>query len=172
LRLLANLALALALAAGASSAAAEEQLFESRRITSPESKFKGIEGPAVDAAGNLYVVNFKDKGTIGRLRPGQTQFQPFATLDPGSIGNGIRFDRAGRMYVADFKGNQVLVLEPGQTKPAVYFASKDFRQPNDLAIAEDGTLYASDPPFGRIMWGKPARSGASAAARTARPAAR
>src|SRR3954468_6920206 len=116
------------------SAAPQESLFQSRRITSSQSKFKGIEGPAVDAAGNLYVVNFEERGMIGRLRPGRTEFEPFATLDQGSVGNGIRFDRAGRMYVADFKGKQVLVIEPGQTKPAVYFASKDFRQPNDLAI--------------------------------------
>ena len=153
-RILARVAIALTLAGAAATATAQEQLFQSRRITSPQSTFKGIEGPAVDAAGNLYVVNFKHKGTIGRLRPGQADFEPFTTLDNGSIGNGIRFDRAGRMYVADFKRRQVLVIEPGQTKPVPYFASKDFRQPNDLAIAENGTIYASDPPFGAINKGK------------------
>src|SRR5437763_421655 len=96
-------------AIAAPAAIIQTAVVESRRITSTQSKVKGIEGPAVDAAGNLYVVNFKERGTIGRLRPGRTEFEPFATLDQGSVGNGIRFDRAGRMYVADFKGNQVLV---------------------------------------------------------------
>jgi signal peptidase len=132
----------------AGPADAEAALFQSRRLTQQGEFPKGIEGPAVDSAGNLYVVNFHKRGTIGRLRPGATAFEPFAKLREGSIGNGIRFDRQGRMYVADFPKNNVLVLEPGQTEPHEYFHSDQFNQPNDLAIAADGTLYASDPDFG------------------------
>jgi len=104
----------------------------------------GIEGPAVDAAGNLYVVNFQHEGTIGRLRPDAESSELFAKLPKDSIGNGIRFDREGRMYVADYPKHNIFVFEPGQTEPRVYFSAA-FNQPNDLAIARDGTLYASDP---------------------------
>jgi signal peptidase len=124
-----------------------EMLFQSTRLTPPEEYTKGIEGPAVDAAGALYVVNFARKGTIGKVAPGATHSELFAELPAGSIGSGIRFDRDGRMYVADHKGNNVFVFEPGETAPSVYFHSSDFNQPNDLAIAADGTLYASDPLF-------------------------
>jgi len=152
-RSLANLALLLALVAGAPGSASAEELFKSRRVTPPPSDYrKGIEGPAVDAAGNLhvvYVVNFKKKGTIGRLRPGADRLKPLAALLDGSIGNGIRFDCDGRMYVADYVNHKMLVFEPGRTKAEDYFHSDNFNQPNDLAIADDGTLYASDPPFGR-----------------------
>ena len=51
------------------------------------------------------------------------------------------------MYVADFKKHKVWVIERGETTPQVYFHSDRFNQPNDLAIAADGTLYASDPRF-------------------------
>ena len=51
------------------------------------------------------------------------------------------------MYVADFKKHNVWVIERGETTPQVYFHSDRFNQPNDLAIAADGTLYASDPRF-------------------------
>ena len=61
-----------------------------------------------------------------------------------SKGSGIRFDRDGRMYVADFNNHNVFVFEPGQSTPIPYFHGS-FDQPNDLAIAADGTLYASDP---------------------------
>ena len=51
------------------------------------------------------------------------------------------------MYVADFKKHNVWVIERGETTPHLYFHSDRFNQPNDLAIAADGTLYASDPRF-------------------------
>lgn len=123
-------------------------LFESTRLTEPAEYTPRIEGPAVDADGTLFVVNLHTDGTIGKVSPGATRSELFATLPGDSIGSGIRFDRHGRMYVADFKKNNVFVFEPGQTVPGVYFHSTRFHQPNDLAIATDGTLYASDPSFG------------------------
>ena len=127
--------------------AAEDTLFVSKRITPQGEYTSGIEGPAVDASGNLYVVNFQQSGTIGKLAAGAAQSQLFTSLPAGSIGNGIRFDRQGRMYVADFRKHNVWVIERGETTPRVYFHSDRFNQPNDLAIAADGTLYASDPRF-------------------------
>lgn len=128
--------------------ATAEELFVSERLTPPDDRYtRGIEGPAVDAANNLYVVNFVRSGTIGRVRAGQNRSEIFAVLPSGSIGNGIRFDRIGRMFVADFKKHNVFVLEPGQTTARIYFHSDRFNQPNDLAISSDGTLYASDPDF-------------------------
>ena len=127
----------------------ELALFESRQLTPSGEYTSGIEGPAVDAAGTLYAVNFQRQGTIGKVSPGAARSELFATLPAGSIGNGIRFDRDGRMYVADFKKHNVFVFERGETVPRAYFHSDHFNQPNDLAIAADGTLYASDPNFSR-----------------------
>jgi signal peptidase len=139
------LALAPLLPAGV--AAEDPPLFQSHAITDPGTFTGHIEGPAVDAQGNLYVVNLHKDGTIGRLAAGATKFETFATLPDGSIGNGIRFDRDGRMFIADFKKHNVFVIERGQTSAKVYFHSTLFHQPNDLAIAADGTLYVSDPVF-------------------------
>jgi sugar lactone lactonase YvrE len=146
---LANLTVFALFAASAAALAEEQALFESRQLTPANEYTTGIEGPAVDAAGILYVVNFQRQGTIGKLVPGSTRSELFVALPTGSIGNGIRFDRDGRMYVADFKKHNVLVIERGQQAPRVYFHSSQFNQPNDLAIAADGTLYASDPNFRR-----------------------
>jgi sugar lactone lactonase YvrE len=127
--------------------AAEDALFASKRITPPGEYTAGIEGPAVDASGNLYVVNFQQSGTIGRLAAGASQSQFFASLPSGSIGNGIRFDREGQMFIADYRKHNIWVIARGETTPRLYFHSDRFNQPNDLAIAADGTLYASDPRF-------------------------
>src|SRR5262249_42475495 len=127
----------------------ESGLFLSRQLTPSGEYTSGIEGPAVDAMGNLYVVNHGRQGTIGRLAPGATQSEPYVELPPGSVGNAIRFDRDGRMYIADYKNHNVLVLERGSSEPQVYFHSDDFNQPNDLTVADDGTIYASDPNWRR-----------------------
>jgi sugar lactone lactonase YvrE len=146
--------LASAVCFSSGGAAAEDALFVSKRITPSGEYTTGIEGPAVDASGNLFVVNFQQSGTIGKLASGASQSQLFTSLPSGSIGNGIRFDRQGRMYIADFKKHNVWVIEAGETTPKIYFHADRFNQPNDLAIAADGTLYASDPKFAAPVGGQ------------------
>ena len=130
------------------AAAVAEALFESRQLTPPGEYTFGIEGPAVDAAGNLYVVNHLRQGTIGKVATGATRSEPFAELPQGSIGVSIRFGRDRRMYVADYKGHNVFLLFPGGIW-RTYFHSDKFNQPNDMALARDGALYASDPHWRR-----------------------
>jgi signal peptidase len=129
----------------ASAAGAETGLFQSRQLTPSGEYTFNIEGPAVDRAGNLYVVNFQRPGTIGKIAAGGAASVLFATLPEGSVGNAIRFDKSGRMFIADYRKHNVFVIEPGTTEPRSYFQSDEFNQPNDLTVAADGTLYASDP---------------------------
>ena len=71
----------------------------------------------------------------------------FLELPSGSVGNGIRFDMAGRMFVADFRKHNIFMVEPGGRAPLLYVHDNRFNQPNDLAVAVDGTLFASIPTF-------------------------
>lgn len=105
---------------------------------------QGIEGPAVDAQGNLYAVSFGADGTIGIIDK-KDNAQLFVTLPEGSTGNGIRFDRKGFMYVADYSGHNVLKIDPATKAVSVYAHSDKMNQPNDIAIAKSGVIYASDP---------------------------
>src|SRR5258707_15690566 len=73
----------------ATAASAEPKLFESREVTPAGEYTFGIEGPAVDADGNLFVVNFGKPGTIGRLAFGNAQSEKFISLPEGSVGNAI-----------------------------------------------------------------------------------
>src|SRR3954470_2703871 len=129
------------LAAGA----ADESPYVARPLTRPGAFTKGIEGPACDREGNIYAVNFGREGTIGKVTP-EGRGELFVALPGKSVGNGIVFDRQGRMYVADYVGHNVLRIDPG-TKAIEVFAHAAMNQPNDLAIAPDGTLYASDPDW-------------------------
>lgn len=108
----------------------------------------GIEGPAVDSKGNLYAVNFKEEGTIGIVNKlGEASL--FTTLSNGSIGNGIRFDKDDHMYIADYKNHNVLTIKNGSKEAKVLAHDPTMNQPNDIAIAPNGTLYASDPNWAK-----------------------
>ncbi|MBC8352988.1 MAG: SMP-30/gluconolactonase/LRE family protein [Planctomycetes bacterium] len=123
---------------------ADEKLFVASPLTMPKEFTPGIEGPACDRDGNVLAVNFAKQGTIGRVTPGG-KAEVFVQLPGTSIGNGIRFDRHGAMYIADYVNHNVLRVDP-KTKELTTFAHHDdMNQPNDLAIGPEGTLYASDP---------------------------
>ena len=121
-----------------------EPIFTARPLTPDNAFTPGTEGPNCDRAGNIYSVNFAKQQTIGRTTPeGNTEI--FVTLPGKSTGNGIVFDRAGMMYVADYVEHNVLRIDP-RTRAISVFAHNDrMNQPNDLAICADGTRFASDP---------------------------
>lgn len=115
----------------------------------PEFSFtKGIEGPAVDDQGNVYAVNFQEEGTIGIVNA-KGEGSVFLTLPEGSIGNGIRFDATGNMFIADYQGHKIYRVAKGSDLPEVWAHDPTLNQPNDLAIAPDGTIYLSDPNWSK-----------------------
>jgi sugar lactone lactonase YvrE len=111
---------------------------------------QGIEGPAVAEDGNLYVVNYQQDGTIGRVT-GKNTVELFTHLPNKSIGNGIRFDKQGNMFIADYVNHNVLMINTksvGETLTSeveVYAHSPLMNQPNDVAITDSGIIFASDP---------------------------
>jgi len=113
-----------------------------------ESKLftEGIEGPAVDSQGNLFVVNFRTNGTIGKIDDKGNTIS-YAKLPKGSIGNGIRFNQNGDMFVADYKRHNILKIDSIDKSISVFSHSDKMNQPNDLAIMRNGTLFASDPDW-------------------------
>ena len=130
----------------AAAAAADSGLFVATPLTAVNSFTKGVEGPACDAAGNIYAVNYEAQQTIGRVSP-SGRAEVFVTLPGPSVGNGIRFGSDGLMYVADYVGHNVLQIDPRSKIITVFAHEPAMNQPNDLAVAPDGTFYASDPDW-------------------------
>jgi signal peptidase len=135
----------LLISTAATSAAAEPKLFESRQVTPSGEYTGGIEGPAADLDGNLFVVNIGKPGTIGKVAAGGSRSEKFIDLPDGSVGNAIRFDSHGTMLVADYKKHNIFAIKKGATEPELVFHSDLMHQPNDITVARDGTIYASDP---------------------------
>jgi len=127
----------------ASDLRAAETLFVASPLTEGEFT-EGIEGPACDRDGNIYCVSFRQARNIARVSP-EGRPELFVELPEKSAGNGIRFDRSGTMFVADYTGHNVLRVDMKTRAITVFAHNNTMNQPNDLAIASDGTLYASDP---------------------------
>ena len=121
-----------------------EELFVSQEFTPVNGFTSGIEGPACDAAGNLYAVNYERQHTIGKVTPAGAA-SVFVELPPGSIGNGIRFNSQGFMFIADYTNHNVLKVDMDTRDISVYAHEPTMNQPNDLAIGANDILYASDP---------------------------
>ena len=121
-----------------------EVLFISREFTPVNGFTSGIEGPACDAEGNLYAVNYERQHTIGKVTPDGTA-SVFVELPTGSIGNGIRFNSEGFMFIADYTNHNVLKVDMETREISVHAHEPTMSQPNDLAIGANDILYASDP---------------------------
>ena len=121
-----------------------DEYFLTRQLTEKGSFTSGIEGPACDQHGNLYAVNFARQHTIGKVTP-DGKSSVFIELPNGSIGNGIRFNSEGYMFIADYTNHNVLKVDMATMEISVHGHEPRMNQPNDIAIGKNGIIYASDP---------------------------
>lgn len=122
----------------------QQELFTAKVLTQPGLFTPGIEGPACDKNGNIYAVNFQKQGTIGKVTP-DGNCSLFIELPEGSIGNGIRFNSKGNMFIADYSGHNILKVNMNTKEISVYANEPKMNQPNDIAITSTDILFASDP---------------------------
>lgn len=125
---------------------AKEDLFKTKPFTAAKSFTEHIGGVSCDADGNVYAVNFDRPGTIGKVTS-DGKGEVWVELPGKGIGSGIVFDKKGRMYVADYVNHKILRFDVKTKKFDVFAHEPKMNLPNDLAIAPDGTIYASDPNY-------------------------
>jgi gluconolactonase len=121
--------------------------------------FAWVEGPVWNQQGGYLL--FSDipnnaiykwepaKGTSVFLMPsGYTGERPFNGREPGS--NGLTFDAAGRLVLAQHGDRRIARLEAGGEKTTLVdrYRGKRLNSPNDLVYNSEGDLYFTDPPFG------------------------
>ena len=122
----------------------EQEMKKSENFVHVGDFTKGLEGPAVDKNGNLYFVNYQKSGTIGRVDT-DNNVTIYVELPEGSTANGIRINKQGELFLADYTGHNVLKINPETKEVSVHAHDSTMNQPNDLAITDDGYIYASDP---------------------------
>lgn len=65
--------------------------------------------------------------------------------------NGLTLDAQGRLLIADSGTRAIVRLDLATRRRTILadrFEGKRFNSPNDLVVAENGTIYFTDPPYG------------------------
>lgn len=112
--------------------------------------FKFTEGPAADAAGDVY---FTDQPN-DRILKWSTEGKLSTFLEPCGRANGLCFDSQGQLWACADEKNELWSIDP-QGKHTVVLRGYDgklFNGPNDLWIRPDGGIYFSDPFYKRPYW--------------------
>jgi len=116
--------------------------------------FEFAEGPALNAAGDLFVVNYRYNGTIGRIaRDGTAGI----LCDLGKIlpvegrqtrANGLKLDSQNRLIAADSGAGRLLQIDADGRQAEVLadrWQGKRFNSINDVALDRAGNIYFTDP---------------------------
>ena len=73
-------------------------------------------------------------------------------MRPSNKGNGMTYDRDLNLLVCEHSTSSVARFAPDGTRTvlASHFEGKELNSPNDLCVKSDGSIYFSDPWYGRM----------------------
>ena len=128
-------------------AAAQSPVPDGAAVEQVAGGFQFTEGPYWHPEGFLLFSDIP-AGTIYQWTPDSAATQVFRR--PSGNSNGIVADTAGRLLLAQHGWRRIArVEENGQETPlAERYEGRRLNSPNDLAVASDGTIYFTDPPYG------------------------
>ena len=114
-------------------------------LTQPASGLHFTEGPAADAAGNVFFSDIP-ADTIYKWSV-SNQLSVFRTNSGGA--NGLGFDAGGNLLACEGDNGRVVSISPQGTVSLVTsnYAGLRFNEPNDLWIDPAGGVYLTDPTF-------------------------
>lgn len=114
--------------------------------------YKFTEGPASDAAGNVYFTDQpNDRILKWSVETGKTE----AFLQPAGRSNGLYLDHDGNLIACADEDSQLWKIDVATKKHVVMlerFDEKLFNGPNDLWIDPAGGIYFTDPFYKRGYW--------------------
>jgi gluconolactonase len=74
---------------------------------------------------------------------------------PSNKGNGMTFDLDGRIVICEHVTSSVVRMDPdgtgsGREVLASHYGDKELNSPNDIVVKSDGSIYFTDPTYGRM----------------------
>jgi gluconolactonase len=113
--------------------------------------FTFTEGPIWNPAGYLL---FSDMpGDVRRRWDPEGGVREVA--NPSNKGNGMTLDNDGRLVVCEHVTSSVVRMDPdgeggGREVLASHYEGRELNSPNDVVVRSDGSIYFSDPTYGRM----------------------
>ncbi|WP_416440042.1 SMP-30/gluconolactonase/LRE family protein [Leeuwenhoekiella sp. A16] len=113
--------------------------------------FSFTEGPAADAAGNVY---FTDQPNNRIHKWNATDGSISVFMEDAGRANGLYFDNDGNLLAAADNKSELWKIAPDRSVQVLLtnFEGKRLNGPNDLWIAPNGTIYFTDPYYQRDYW--------------------
>lgn len=152
--------LALTLGFGPRAAAQDAAIFPAGVMA--EKVFGGAqftEGPCAGPDGAIYFSDLTFESRVSREDGHIWRFDPKSGActifrSPSGMSNGIKFDRDGRMVVAqgsDFGGRGLIRTDLSSRRSEILiteYNGKPLNSPNDLIIDSKGSIFFTDPRYG------------------------
>ncbi|MFO7825849.1 MAG: SMP-30/gluconolactonase/LRE family protein [Cyclobacterium sp.] len=109
--------------------------------------FRFTEGPVWNKEEGYLIFSDIPANTIYQWKPGG---QVSVFREPSNNSNGLTYDAAGNLLMAEHGGRKIGSLSPDGQYDAVVTAYKGTRlnSPNDLIVHSNGAIYFTDPPYG------------------------
>lgn len=109
--------------------------------------FRFTEGPVWNKEEGYLLFSDIPANTIYQWRPGE---QVSVFREPSNNSNGLTYDAAGNLLMAEHSGRKIARLDPDGQYEAVVREYKGTRlnSPNDLIVHSNGAIYFTDPPYG------------------------
>jgi gluconolactonase len=133
----------------ANSSTLYELVDEGAEVERLTTGFDFTEGPIWNAEGNYLL--FSDMvGDVRRRWDEQDGVTEVAR--PSNKGNGMTYDAEGRLIVCEHSTSQVVRQRPDGSFETIasHYQGKELNSPNDVVVKSDGSIYFTDPTFGRV----------------------
>ncbi|MGB7785288.1 MAG: SMP-30/gluconolactonase/LRE family protein [Salinimicrobium sp.] len=110
--------------------------------------FEFTEGPAADAAGNVYFTD-QPNNRIHKWDVGTGKVSVY--MDDAGRANGLYFGPHGDLYACADGNSEIWKISDGKKVQVLSgnFDGKKFNGPNDLWVSPDGGIYFTDPYYKR-----------------------
>jgi gluconolactonase len=133
-----------------------EKLFDlvdrEARVEKLATGFTFTEGPIWNKAGRYLL--FSDMPADIRRRWSEDG-GVVEVANPSNKGNGMTYDADRRLLVCEHVTSSLVRMDPdgagsGREVLASHYEGKELNSPNDVIVADDGSIYFSDPWYGRM----------------------
>jgi gluconolactonase len=73
---------------------------------------------------------------------------------PSNMSNGLTYDNEGRLVACEHATSRLTRTESDGTITTIasHYQGKELNSPNDVVVKSDGSIYFTDPPFGRAPY--------------------